>query len=167
MKFRLLSFEELQSLDKEFMGFLSKRSIAPEEWAHIRIKKQERALELIEAFSEQVFDQVLTKVEYLELREEKKYRQLYFKDNTYIEVGLTADPKTDMDFRDPEQLKDFINSVQKSLAAKLSVFRKEEKYEKTRNEEVFIYVEAGAKRSDEKSFGLMEMLYKESRAIQN
>ena len=167
MKYRLLSFEELQSLDKEFMGFLAKRSITPEEWSHIRIKSQEKAVELIEAFSEQVFEQVLGQVEYLEHKEAKKYRHLHFKKDTYVELGLTADPESDMDFRDPEQLQEFINSVQKSLATKLSVFRKEEKYEKSRTEEIFMYVEAGAKRSDKKAFDLMEVLYNESRAIQN
>jgi hypothetical protein len=167
MKYRLLSFEELQSLDKEFMGFLAKRSITPEEWSHIRIKKQDRALDLIETFSEQVFDQVLSNVEYVEHKEAKRYRHIHFKEKTYVELGLTADPESDMDFRNPEQLQEFINSVQKSLATKLSVFKKEEKYEKSRTEEIFMYVEAGAKRSDKKAFDLMEVLYTESRAIQN
>lgn len=167
MKYRLLSFEELQSLDKEFMAFLAKRSILPEEWAIIRIQQQEKALDLIETFSEQVFEQVLSKVEYLEHKEEKKFRHIYFKEDTYVELGLTADPDTEMDFRDPAQLQEFISNVQKSLAAKLSVFRKEEKYEKSRTEEIFLYVEAGAKRTDKKAFDLMELLYNESRAIQN
>lgn len=167
MKYRLLSFEELQSLDKEFMEFLHKRSIMPEEWAVIRVNKQEKALQLIEDFSEQVFEQVMGQVEYLEFREQRRFRQVHFKDKTYVEFGITADPNEKVDFRDPQEMQEFISNVQKSLATKFSVFRKEEKYEKSRNEEVFLYVDAGARKSDKKAFDLMELLYNESRAIQN
>lgn len=167
MKYRLLSFEELQSLDKEFQQFLSKRSITAEEWALIRIQHPEKALDLIEGFSEQVFEQVLTKVEYIELREQRKFIQIHFREKTFIELGITADPNEDVDFRDPDQMQEFIRDAQKSLATKFSVFRKEEKYIKSRNEEVFVYIDAGGKKSDEKTFELMELLYKESRAIQN
>lgn len=167
MKYRLLSFEELQSLDKEFKEFLLTRAVTPEEWSIIRVNNQDKAVQLIEDFSDQVFEQVLNQVDFLELRKEKQFIQVQFKDKTYKEIGITVDPKEEVDFKDPDQVQEFISNVQKSIATKFSVYKKEEAYTKSRTEEIFLYVDAGAKKSDEKTFQLMERLYNDSRAIQN
>jgi len=66
MKYRQLTKEQLESLHQEFAQFLATQKIDVKEWADIKTTKPELAEEELNVFSDMVWEDVLTKVEYLE-----------------------------------------------------------------------------------------------------
>lgn len=66
MKYRQLTKEQFESLHQEFAQFLATQKIDVKEWAAIKADKPELAEEELNLFSDMVWEDVLTKVEYLE-----------------------------------------------------------------------------------------------------
>ncbi|MDY0779647.1 DUF6495 family protein [Tenacibaculum sp. IB213877] len=66
MKYRQLTKEQFESLHEEFAQFLASQSIDVKEWKQIKEEKPHVAEEEMNVFSDVVWDDVLTKVNYLE-----------------------------------------------------------------------------------------------------
>ena len=60
MKFRRLTNEELQELEKEFVQFLVSNTVTADDWEKIKEDNPERAEGLIEIFSDIVFEKVIS-----------------------------------------------------------------------------------------------------------
>ena len=68
MKYRRLRRDELTELEPQFVRFLAAQGIPAEEWARIKVADEPRAEVLVDQFSAMVFDDVLRRLEYAELR---------------------------------------------------------------------------------------------------
>jgi carboxylesterase type B len=66
MKYRQLTKEQFESLHKEFATFLATQSIDVTEWNQIKKEKPTVAEDEMNVFSDVVWDDVLTKTQYLE-----------------------------------------------------------------------------------------------------
>ncbi|MFD0991737.1 DUF6495 family protein [Tenacibaculum geojense] len=66
MKYRQLTKEQFESLHEEFARFLASQSIDVKEWNQIKKEKPHVAEEEMNVFSDVVWDDVLSKVNYLE-----------------------------------------------------------------------------------------------------
>jgi carboxylesterase type B len=66
MKYRQLTKEQFESLHKEFATFLATQSIDVTEWNQIKKEKPTVAEDEMNVFSDVVWDNVLTKTQYLE-----------------------------------------------------------------------------------------------------
>ena len=66
MKYRQLTKEQFESLHKEFAQFLATQKIDVQEWDQIKKERPELAEEELNLFSDMVWEDVLTKVDYLE-----------------------------------------------------------------------------------------------------
>ncbi len=66
MKYRQLTKEQFESLHEEFARFLASQSIDVKEWNQIKKEKPNVAEEEMNVFSDVVWDDVLSKVNYLE-----------------------------------------------------------------------------------------------------
>lgn len=66
MKYRRLSPEELSALEKEFIKFLIINGIDASEWDKIKKNDQKKAVEMMDIFSDVVFEGIVNKVEYIE-----------------------------------------------------------------------------------------------------
>ena len=66
MKYRQLSKEQFEALHKEFAQFLASQQIDVKEWVAIKKEKPEIADEELNLFSDLVWDDALTKSNYLE-----------------------------------------------------------------------------------------------------
>ncbi len=66
MKYRQLTKEQFESLHQEFAHFLATQSIDVNEWNQIKQEKPNVAEEEMNIFSDIVWDDVLTRTEYLE-----------------------------------------------------------------------------------------------------
>ncbi len=69
MKYRRLSTDELQELEKEFVHFLVSNGIAADDWVKLKEEENDKAEALIDTFSDVVMEKVLGKVDFLEKRE--------------------------------------------------------------------------------------------------
>ena len=66
MKYRRLTKEQFEELNKEFINFLATQSITAEEWKKIKTEQPKVAEEEMDVFSDLVWEGVLGRVEYLE-----------------------------------------------------------------------------------------------------
>ena len=66
MKYRQLTKEQFESLHEEFATFLATQSIDVKEWNQIKNEKPNVAEDEMNVFSDVVWDEVLTKTQYLE-----------------------------------------------------------------------------------------------------
>lgn len=66
MKYRQLTKEQFESLHEEFARFLASQSIDKKEWEQLKKEKPHVAEDEMNVFSDVVWDDVLTRTEYLE-----------------------------------------------------------------------------------------------------
>lgn len=66
MKYRQLTKEQFESLHEEFARFLASQSIDKKEWEALKKEKPHVAQDEMNVFSDVVWDDVLTRTEYLE-----------------------------------------------------------------------------------------------------
>jgi len=66
MQYARLTKEQLEELHQEFINFLATQSITADEWQEIKTNKPHVAEEEIDVFSDLVWENVLTKANYLE-----------------------------------------------------------------------------------------------------
>lgn len=66
MKYRLLTKEQFESLHEEFARFLASQSIDKKEWEELKKEKPQVAEDEMKVFSDVVWDDVLTRTNYLE-----------------------------------------------------------------------------------------------------
>ena len=71
MKYRQLTKEQFESLHQEFALFLASQSIDVKEWNTIKEEQPKVAEEELNVFSDVVWDDVLTKTNYIEHFSEK------------------------------------------------------------------------------------------------
>ena len=145
-KYRLLSLEELNELEKEFVDFLVLNSILPADWE--QLKNDGKADPVIEQFSEVVFETIMRKVEFLEWFEEKEIKTFQCLPDKLVVVGLNAGPDSEINFSDMSLLR----TAFQNPPGDLKVYTSEKAYSKERERELFDMIEAGCTISDGKLF---------------
>ena len=145
MQYRRLRPDELASLEKEFIRFLAANGLPADEWERIKAQQPERVDELINSFSDEVFEQVLAKVEYLEWRSPRDIKTFHFEAEKIVMNGLLIKGEAQLDFTADISGEDMIKRWQASGgAAGLQLFSAERAYKDSKLKEVFILMEQGA-----------------------
>lgn len=143
MKYRRLRADELEEMEREFITFLASNSITSDDWEKLKKEDSEKTEQLIQLFSDIVFDKVLDKVEYLEYKAPKDLKTFHFGPDKAIMLGVRVDGESRIDFtknESPEQM-----SGQMLLSdARLKLYRAEKQYQQDRKKEIFDLMEAGA-----------------------
>lgn len=145
-RYRLLSKNELQELEKEFVEFLVLNGIVAEDWLKLKEQDIEKAEKMVELFSDVVLEGVLRKVQYLEYRDKTEIRCFQCLPDKIVLVGLSGDETSD--FTDSEYLKEALKNPPKGIR----VYTSEKEYKTSREQELFEMTEAGCYISDGKLF---------------
>lgn len=158
MKYRRLRLDELKELENEFITFLSSNTVTGSDWEKLKVDQPQKADQLIDMFSDIVFEKILGQVQYLEFKTPKDYKTFHFTDDQIIMLGVQVAPDAPVDFTQnisPEQM-----SGQMILSgSKMKMYRGEKKYRKERNLEIFDLMEQGALISkDGKMYKTLEQL---------
>lgn len=137
VKYKRLSKEELDELEKEFIDFLVINGIAAEDWQQMKTNQTEIAEEIIDQFSDVVWEGSLRKLEYLHRITE---RALYaFKcEADKIHLIRLADPNPRADLRDQEYRDNRLRNP-----SGLKVSKKTKDYEKDREQELYNLIQMG------------------------
>src|SRR5680860_1621178 len=98
MKYRMLTTEELEELEPEFVTFLAANGIPADNWVRIKEKEPENRDKLITIFSDVVFDKILSNVHYLEHREPYIIRIFRFSDKKVVMNGIRVEGNSAIDF---------------------------------------------------------------------
>lgn len=146
MKFRLLNQEERAAFNEDFKHFLIANGVSNEEWLEMNETKPQKAEELVAIFSDTVFQKVMEKMKFLEMR--AKDSLLVFKCNKEeIElIGINPkSPEAEIDLSTPESIHESLSTK----AQQLQFFKHKKAYSKEREIEVFEMIENGCVPSHE------------------
>lgn len=157
-KYRLLTIEELQALEKEFVEYLAVNGIGGPDWQNLKRQEPEKADRIVELFSDVVFEGTMRKVRFLEFRSEKMVQCFQCLDEKLVLVALEASPMTEVDFTDAS----FIQRAVDEGIPGLKVFTTEKPYGKTREVELFDMVQAGCQVADGQLFKALLLAHTES-----
>lgn len=99
MKYRILSQEELQHLEGDLKAFLIINGVQGDEWKQLNEQQPEKALALVELFSDNVLQTVYEKLSFLEFRsadtcivfhlgkEEQELIAIHRKENSSVDLS--------------------------------------------------------------------------------
>ncbi|MEL6926072.1 MAG: DUF6495 family protein [Bacteroidota bacterium] len=147
-KYRSLTSQELQELEKEFIDYLVVNSITGDDWVKLKKENLAKAEKIIDLFSDVVFEGVLRKVQYLEFRGQKVLRTFQCLADQIVMVAMEAAPESTADFNDPQ----FIARASTNPPEGLKIYTSSKAYEDTREMELFKMIESGCSISDGKLF---------------
>lgn len=139
MKYRQLTKEQFESLHEEFARFLASQGIDKKEWEQIKTNKPQIAEDEMNIFSDVVWDDVLTRTEYLEHFSEKSVNLFKFFDDEIQRIVIKVDKNTNLLEQDGFEwlLK---NPTDKSI----ELLQGTKPYKDERNLEIFDLIEKGS-----------------------
>lgn len=142
MKYRRLSKDELVELETDFVQFLAANTVTGSDWEKIKQQQPEKAENLIELFSDIVFDKTLEKVEYLEHKTATELRCFHCPIDKISMLGLIAKDTNSFDFRNNEPANEMMAKI-KSEGGSIQFFSAEKEYKIERKQELFKMMENG------------------------
>ncbi len=137
MKYKRLSKKELEELEKEFIDFLVINGITAEEWEKIKLEQRTVADEIIDQFSDVVWEGSLRKLEYLHRITEKALYAFHCQQEQIHLIKL-SDPSTNADLRKSEYRENRLRNP-----SGLKVSKKTKTYEQDRETELFNLIQMG------------------------
>lgn len=138
IKYRKLSSDELLSLEKEFVEYLILNGITAPDWEKIKSEDKEKAGQIIDLFSDVVFEGIMRKVKFLEIRTATEIKAVQCLPEKMVVVGMICDDKN-ADLSDPG----FIARAATEPPAGLKVYTTELSYSEDREKELFEMTESG------------------------
>ncbi len=147
-KYRLLTPEELQELEQEFIEYLIVNGIVAEEWERIKQEDPDKAQHIIDLFSDVVLEGVMRKVKFLEYRDRYELKTFQCLPNKLVLVGISAPAQSDVDFNDAA----FLSKAATNPVNGLKVYTTEKAYKTERELELFEMIQAGCLIADGQLF---------------
>ena len=139
MKYRQLTKEQFEGLHEDFARFLASQSIDVKEWNQIKQEKPNVAEEEMNVFSDVVWDDVLTKTQYIENFSETSVNLFKCEDEEIHRIAI----KINWDINLLEQ-KGFEWLMQNPMDNSVDIFKGSKPYTSERNLEIFDLMEKGS-----------------------
>ncbi len=153
MKYRQLTKEQLENLHKEFALFLASQEIDAKEWTRIKEKKPTLVEKEINLFSDVVWEDVLTKTNYLE-HFSKKSINLFKCDKKRIQ-RLVIQVNKKINLLEKEDFDWLLSHPKESV---IEYLKGSKNYKKERNTEIFDLIEKGSNISNRELFEFFTQL---------
>lgn len=148
MKYRSLTSEELSSLEKEFIDFLVINGVTPDQWSKIKSTDPKKTAQVIDQFSDAIFEQVLRKTNFIEFRSPKDIKVFQCLEDKIVLVGISIPQDNPEDLRKPED----ILKLSQAPPTNAKVYTTEKTYSETRERELFKMLQNGCMITDDKLF---------------
>jgi hypothetical protein len=158
-KYRLLTLEELQALEKEFIDYLVVNGITADMWVEIKEKDIEQANAVVATFSDVVFESILRKTKYLEIRTPHFIYAYQCNTDSLVLVAIETPESSEVDFTNPSYVAQAMQNPPKSL----SIYSKSKPYSKVRELELFDMLQAGCQMTDDKLFKALCLVLAENK----
>ena len=157
-KYRRLTNEELELLEDDLIQFLAANSVTGDDWEKLKKDEPDRAMGLIDRFSDIVFEKVLSKDVDLEHRSPKKLKLFRCEQKRIRLMGLDLPASSPIDMTDPEAYKELMQDPKK-YGTGADVYKAEKGYDKDREEEIKEMLEHGSRLTEKKFFTLLERVH--------
>ncbi|MFY0671784.1 MAG: hypothetical protein JXQ87_00185 [Bacteroidia bacterium] len=159
MKFERLPENELKKLEKEFVQFLVSNTVTAQDWIKLKTNQPNKAEELIDMFSDIVYEKVMSEVEFLEFRTMYDLKSFRCQNEEIIMMGIEVDASLGLDLRKQDDFKKMAQ-LSNELVDKIKVYAARKPYKPSRSEEIFRMMKSGAQKTNSTMFLLLENLYK-------
>jgi hypothetical protein len=153
MKYRQLTKEQFESLHQEFAQFLATQSIDAKEWKEIKETKPNVAEEEMNIFSDVVWDDVLTKVNYVEHFSKTSANLFKCDENEIHRIAIKVNWDIDL-----LSQKGFEWLMQNPMDNSVEIFKGSKPYNNNRNLEIFDLIEKGSSISKGEIFDYINSL---------
>jgi hypothetical protein len=141
LKYRRLTKEELQPLAEDFAIFLASNSIDKKMWDELKSSQKENAEEMLDVFSDLVFEIALASAKYLERIADSELQCYYFLPKSAHMVSLRYTGQDAFSFFDADAFQR-VPALLKSDA--LEIMHGTKTYKLQREEEMFAVLNTGA-----------------------
>lgn len=155
MKFRILRQDELKEFEEELKQFLIINGVDHESWVALNSNEPDKAIELVEMFSDLIFQQVFERIAFLEYRSKNNLYLFHCKQDTIDLIGLKSQ-SPNVNFLTIEEIH---TSLTKN-ANEISYFQQSKPYGKNRELELFEMVENGCFVSTQEFYTAIEEVLK-------
>lgn len=149
-QYRRLTLEELEALNEEFIKFLLVQNLTMIDWEKIKKENKTKTNQLIDTFSDLVFDKILSDTQFALKVNDKRVEAYQFYSKEMMLIALQAKPNSTIDFN-----KQALNEIN---LAELEIYKGKKSYKQDRNKEVFQLLQNGATKSDGKYFKQLALL---------
>ncbi|MBC9813848.1 hypothetical protein H9Y05_15335 [Crocinitomicaceae bacterium CZZ-1] len=139
MKFRCLTNEELTVLEDDLKAFLIVNGIDGDEWAKINQNEPEKAMKLVEIFSDSVLQIAYSNIHYVEYRSPKTCIVFHCGDTDTEIISLQLNETAPADLSTPES----IHHALVNHAGEIQFIRQSKPNNKTREEEIHQLLDQG------------------------
>lgn len=153
-KYRLLTNQELVEMKTEFINYLVINGITADDWKKMLAEEPIKAQEIVDLFSDVVFEKILRKVNFILKQGKKEIVAFHCMEETIEMCGLVAGPDIDVDFTDNETIAKLIANPIKGL----ETISAEKAYSKTREQEIFDLTQQGGLISDGNVFNALKSI---------
>lgn len=148
MKYKRLNNEELNALEKEFIDFLVANGIVAQDWEKIKNENKAEAEQIVNHFSDVIFEGIFRKVSFLEFRDRSQITVFQCLRDKMILVTMDASKVEGANLTDNT----YIRQAATNPPELLKVYTSEKEYEGNREEELFKMTENGCHITDDKVF---------------
>ena len=142
MKYRRLSKEELESLEKDFVKFLASNHITADDWVKLKAKNSKKVENLIAIYSDIVFDKTLSNLAYLEFKTPHDIKTFHCQVEKMIMFGIVVAPNSGVDFTQNLSAQGIMLAIKES-GQNIQIYTAEKKYNENREKELFNMMESG------------------------
>lgn len=139
MKYRQLTKEQFESLHEEFAHFLASQSIDAKEWKQLKEEKPTVATDEMNIFSDVIWDDVLSKTNYLEHFSEQTLN--LFKCNDTLIERIVVQTTKDISLLEEEGFQWLLKNP---LDESVEFLKGKKEYTSERNLEIFDLIEKGS-----------------------
>lgn len=151
MKYRMLSTDELQHLEPELKQFLIVNGIDGDTWRKLNQEEPDKAVKLVEVFSDSVLQRVYERVRFLEHRSNQSC-MVFRMEADHIQLIAIQAEEGDLSTADG------IHLALRDNPEKLNIFKSRKDYNRSRELEIHTLLEQGCIHSSESFWDFLQQL---------
>lgn len=155
VKYRVLTPYELEQLEPHFVKFLAFQGIEADRWDKMKQNNDYQVFDIIDQFSDFVYDVAIEKITYIKITTPKDLRELHCEKEGVKVYGMEVADDSPIDLTDPKYLEKIFEG---ELTEGISIYSAEAPYKGTRDYYIFEQLEIGFRASDGKLFELLKQL---------
>lgn len=159
LKYRRLNTPELDQLKDDFVKFLASNSIAADDWEKMKKEENDKAIGMIDIFSDMVFDRAISNIKFMEMRTAKDLKVFKCDTENIQLVGLTVGEENDLDLTDGKALQQLASGEILLENYSPKMYTSEKTYQDSREQELFKMMDMGCVPAPESLYmGLKSMI---------
>jgi hypothetical protein len=144
MKYRRLTIDELEELEQEFVRFLAANTVTSEDWQAIKTTNPERADQLIDIFSDIVFEKIISKITHLEHRSSQDLKLFECLDEQIKLIGVKVIGVEAVDFTKEQTGDEMLQTFKTAPQGSIKMYSAEKAYkDNDRSKELFNMMQDG------------------------